>query len=138
MLWNGKRKMDINNLLQSYYDWLRNNTVVEKDVRADWSLISTPFTGINNDLIEIFVKLEDEKVILSDDGNTLTQLAEIGVNVKKSKTRKKIVQNILMKYGVKLDNNELFTECSIDEFPKRKHLFLQCLTELNNTQWAYI
>ena len=124
--------MNPENFLNSYYDWLKNNTAVDHDKDTGWSIISTPFTGMFNDMIEIYIKIEGDKILLSDDGVTLGNLETIGVNVSKSPNRQRIFQSILLNYGVKFTESELISECTIKEFPKKKHLFLESLIGIND------
>jgi len=124
--------MEIDDLLESYYTWLKNNTEIVHDKDSGWHAISTPFTGIFNDMIEIYIKIENEKILLSDDGNTTDNLDSIGVNLSRSSSRRKILDAILLNFGVKLEKGEIRCECNINDFPKRKHLFLQALIEIND------
>jgi len=119
-------------LLSSYYRWLKNNTAVDHDEDTGWSIISTPFTGMFNDMIEIYIKIDGENILLSDDGIILSNLETIGVNISKSPSRNKIFESILINYGIKFSNSELICECTIKEFPHKKHLFLEALIGIND------
>ena len=71
--------------VNEYYEWLKKRTFVGKDEATGWSVVSTPFVGIFNDTIDIFVKTQaDGRILLSDDGNTLGNLELLGVNFKSS------------------------------------------------------
>ena len=81
--------------------WLKQRTFDQQDDITSWSVISTPFVGMFNDTIDIFVrKLPDGKVTLSDDGNTLANLELVGVSFKTSAGRKDILDRIKLNYGV--------------------------------------
>ena len=62
-----------------YYTWLRSKTYIPMGNESDWGLISTPFTGLFNDTLEIYAKKEGDKIMLSDDGKTLHDLELMGV-----------------------------------------------------------
>ncbi|MBF0377307.1 MAG: DUF1828 domain-containing protein [Desulfamplus sp.] len=124
--------MKAKELLNEYYAWLRDNTAVEENLHSGWTAINTPFTGLFNDTIELYIKINGSKINISDDGITLNNLEEIGITLFSSPNRKRIFDNILLNFGIKLTEGELHTECSIKDFPQRKHLFLQALIEIND------
>ncbi len=124
--------MNAKNLVKKYYDWLHENTEVSFSVNSEWSVITTPFVGIFNDLIEIFIKIKDDKVFLSDDGCTINNLNQIGVDISRSKNRRRIFESILANFGVKEIEGELQAECSVGNFPQKKHSFLEALIGLND------
>ena len=65
----------IDNRIAEYYQWLKDNTAIREDKGTGWGSVSTPFVGLFNDNIEIFVKKEsDTKILLSDDGETIENL----------------------------------------------------------------
>ena len=97
----------INNSITEYYNWLRDKTQVLKNEESGWFTITTPFLGLFNDYIEIYVKFSDGRLILSDDGQTLTNLELEGASILRSNKRKEWFEMILLNYGVTLKNNEL-------------------------------
>lgn len=123
---------EIKKLIANYYQWLADNTVVTHDRQTDWFAVNTPFVGLMNDHIEIFVKKDGERISLSDDGETLWNLESLGVNVLKSSTRRKIVQQIELNYGVKIMDNEITAEATIDTFPAKKHALLQAIQQVSD------
>ena len=79
----------IDNRIAEYYQWLKDNTAIREDKGTGWFSVSTPFVGLFNDNIEIFVKKESEtKILLSDDGETIENLFLSGVDVLRSQKRK--------------------------------------------------
>ncbi len=124
--------MEISSLLNSYYTWLKESTELYSDKITKWHVISTPFTGLFNDNIEIYVKISGANITLSDDGETINNLREYGVSFSHSKQRRKILDGILTNYGVKMQGDELTCECNVKNFPQKKHLFLEALTTVND------
>lgn len=51
----------LDNRIAEYYQWQKDNTAIREDKGTGWFSVSTPFVGVLNDNIEIFVK----KVIIS-------------------------------------------------------------------------
>lgn len=123
---------EIKTLLSGYYRWLCDNTIVNYDKSTDWFAVSTPFVGLFNDHIEIYIKKEGDKLWLSDDGETLWNLEMSGVNVMKSPTRKKIIKSIELNFGVKITDGEIHTEATTDNFFNRKHALLQAIQQVSD------
>lgn len=123
---------EINKLIANYYQWLADNTIVSHDRQTDWFAVNTPFVGLMNDHIEIFVKKVGDKIYLSDDGETIWNLESLGVNVLKSSSRKKILRCIELNYGVKINEKEITSEATIDNFPAKKHALLQAIQQVSD------
>lgn len=69
----------IDKLINDYYGFLRQKTVITELPSSEWIEISTPFTDVFNDTIEIYAKRANGKIILSDDGRTLKNLELSGM-----------------------------------------------------------
>ena len=116
-----------------YYTWLRSKTYIPMGNDSDWSLISTPFTGLFNDTLEIYAKKEGNKIMLSDDGKTLHDLELMGVSFSRSSSRRELLDRVLTSYGVTNNSNELVTQANREsDFPQRKHDLLQAMLEVSN------
>lgn len=123
----------IDERISEYYAWLRDNTVIRQDGGTEWYAVSTPFVGQFNDHIEIFVKREDGRILLSDDGETLANLEMVGVNFSKSAWRKEMLRKALRNYGVALDgDNELTVTATDDSFASRKHDLLSAIMRVSD------
>ncbi|MGI6353755.1 MAG: DUF1828 domain-containing protein [Lentisphaeria bacterium] len=118
--------------IKMYYDWLREKTAIQPDVLSGWTTITTPFTGMFNDPIEIFAKLTDGKMILSDDGQTLYNLDLAGVNITRSAKRKEHFDAILLNYGVVNENNELQVSGFEKDFNQKKLNLLSAIIEISD------
>ena len=123
----------IDNSIKEYYNWLREKTIVTKDERTGWSVISTPFLGLFNDSIEIYAKLENRKLILSDDGMTLANLELAGAPVLRSPKRKEWLEMIFLNYGITLnENNELQVIGTEKDFNQKKHNLICAISEVSD------
>jgi len=122
----------INNSITEYYKWLRDSTLIEKNEETGWYAITTPFIGLFNDNIEIYVKLNDGKLLLSDDGQTLSNLKLVGSSITQSPKRKEWLDMILLNYGVTLNNGELQAEGNEKDFNQKKHNLLCAISEISD------
>lgn len=126
----------IHKQIDGYCRWLRDNTCIRKDVGTDWYAISTPFVGLFNDHIEIFVKKEGDGIILSDDGATLRNLSLIGVDFARSDKRKEMLDSVINPHGVKLEDGELVVRCGMQDFPFKKQALVTAI--MNVCDFEYI
>lgn len=118
--------------LNEYFAWMRNNTIAKEDPLTGWSSISTPFTGLFNDNIQIYAKRENGEIILSDDGETLDNLSLSGFEISKSPQRKQYIDNILHNYGVTLNGTELTIRTKDSDFPIQKHNLISAIAEIGD------
>lgn len=119
----------INTLMNNYYTFLKEKTLVTVSSSTDWVEISTPFVGLFNDTVDIYAKKDGNKIILSDDGNTLRDLELSGLEISRSPKRKEILDRILINYGVRINNEELITEATERDFPQKKLNLISAISE---------
>lgn len=117
--------------VDSYYGWLRSKTHISAEGNDGWNLISTPFLGLFNDALEIYAKKQGDNIILSDDGKTLRDLKSMGVSFS-HKTRRKMLEKVLLNYGITEKEDELIVQTQEAGFPQRKHDLLQAMLEIGD------
>jgi len=122
----------IDNSISEYYNWLRDKTIVNKDERTGWFVITTPFIGLFNDNIEIYAKMDGSKVTLSDDGLTLSNLELAGAPILRSPKRKEWLEMVLLNYGVVLIENELQAVGNEKDFHQKKHNLICAISEISD------
>ena len=121
--------MEISNLIDSYVHWLRQEITTAK--AGDFYEVTTPFLDLNNDYIQMYIKVKDGNVYITDDGYTVSTLLSCGLSI--TGKRKDLLNLIVQQYGTSIHKNyEITTECPIDEFPQKKHLFVQCILKIND------
>jgi hypothetical protein len=119
----------VNDCVTEYYKWLRNNTLITKNEQTGWYAITTPFLGLFNDNIEIYVKMDNNRIMLSDDGQTLSNLKLTGYSITQS--GKKRINMILLNYGIKRVDCELKVESTKKDFNQKKHNLLRAILEIS-------
>ncbi len=122
----------VNTYVDDYYKWLREKTYIQKGGNTDWFLINTPFVGAFNDTIEIYAQKNGSQLLLSDNGETMSNLELQGLHIQGSKKRRNILDSILLNYGIKSNNDELIIESNLDNFSQAKHNFLSAIIEIND------
>ncbi len=118
----------LDKLIDEYYLFLKEKTLLEEDTLSGWITIKTPFIGIFNDGIDIYAKKQNEKIILSDDGQTIRNLELSGSEITRSSKRKELFSQILLNYGVELNGTELTIEADEKNFPQKKLGILSAIT----------
>lgn len=120
------------NFKDEYIKWLYNN-IDECKISDNVYRITLPFLNRNNDCTEIFIKCNGDQYILTDDGETIGELELSGFNLLSSKKRTTIFNRILISHGVqKSDNDELYTICSKEDLPQKKHMLSQCMIKVSD------
>lgn len=119
-------------LSRSYFKWYKKQISFD-NITDNIVQIDLPFLDNFNDEITIYaIDLPNNKIKLTDDGWTLNNLEEHGVNIRRSKTRGKIFENEVKSYGVIVSDDELSLTASRSKFPEAKHRLLQAILFVNN------
>lgn len=121
----------IDNLITAYYTWLRDRTSVQ-DVDGQWSVITTPYLDRHNDYLQIYVRaLQSGGYELSDDGYTITDLANSGCDLSTPR-RQQLLHTTLNGFGVTRDGDALVVRCERDQFANKKHNLVQAMISVND------
>jgi hypothetical protein len=122
----------IDQLINDYYRFLKQKTLITESPLNDWVEISTPFTDVFNDSIDIYAKKQNGKILLSDDGKTFKNLELSGIEITRSQNRKEILDKILLNYGIQLSKQELIVEATESTFPQKKLNLMSAISEVND------
>ncbi|ACX72450.1 Domain of unknown function DUF1828 [Methanocaldococcus vulcanius M7] len=104
----------IEKFIDEYFNWLRENIILENG--GEWVEITTPFIDKSNDLIQFYMKVVGDSIILTDDGNTLDNLEVAGVDINTEK-RLYELKTVLNGFGAHLEGREIVIIANKDEFP---------------------
>lgn len=120
-------------LIDSYVNWIRESTTL-RNVGHGWHEIVTPFLNHKNDMIELYVRQEgNEKIILSDGGNTVNELKLSGLDIDKSKKRLDEFNTILRSFGLHKDEKkEISIVTDTKKFPEVKHRLIQAILSIDD------
>lgn len=125
--------MDTCKWIDNYLKWMKKKySVTSFD---DGDEIMTPFTNIIGDRIAIYVSpLDQGKIRLSDDGNTLNDLILLGIDVN-SDVRSRIINSIIQSFNVTLSNSKLLRiDGKKEDFPVMKQSLIQTILRINDLE----
>lgn len=120
--------LDIKRMIAEYAEWIKNEITFERV--GEYYEITTPYLDNANDYIQIYVKQQDGTIYFTDDGVTIQNLKMMGLTF--TPTRNEHLSRILMQYGVKLNGNEIISRAEPDDFPQKKHMFMQALLRVDD------
>ncbi|MCK5877813.1 MAG: DUF1828 domain-containing protein [Candidatus Marithrix sp.] len=120
---------EIEKLTQEYFSWLKDKTILKQ--LKGWVEITTPYLDRHNDYIQIYVKKENSKFVLTDDGYIISDLIQSGCNLDSPK-RQELLRTTLNGFGVKQDNGELLVYSTSEKFALQKHNLIQAMLAVND------
>jgi hypothetical protein len=127
----------IDNLITTYYTWLRAKTSVQ-DVDGQWSVITTPYLDRHNDYLQIYVRTHPSGGYeLSDDSYIITDLANSECDISTPR-RRQLLHTTLNGFGVTLDGDALVVRCEHDQFANKKHNLVQAMISVNDMFYTTI
>lgn len=125
-------ELNAKELSEEYFDWYKRNSELY-NINSSVVRIDLPFLDAFSDELTLYaVGLPSGRIKITDDGWTLNNLSDSGVNINRSETRKRIFNQQLTTYGVSITNNELFIDVDTVHFAEAKHRMLQAVLFIND------
>ena len=122
--------LPIPDLARQYVSWLNDRMLTVE--RGSMQVLSTPFLDPFHDGIEIYVDGTGGEILLHDNGRTLDNLMDMGVQIEKSERRQQIIQHAIAGCGVEWRNGRLQTVVTPGSVPQRAHFLLTAISRLND------
>lgn len=116
-------------LISLCLEWLREGFAVQ-DLGGAYE-VTTPFLDRRNDHIQIYVRKQNDGFIISDEGNTVSEMEESGFNLNLDSKNKLLIHTI-HGYGVNQDNKVLRLEAEQSNLGQRMNFMIQAIMALNN------
>ena len=121
---------EIEKLLHDYRAWLREKTTL-RQINGEWIEITTPYLDRHNDTMQIYVRPENGRYVLTDDSYTIHDLEASGCNLHTEK-RQDLLKITLNGFGVKLQDEALEIHATAENFPLKKHSLIQAMLAVND------
>lgn len=119
-------------MINDYSRWLHAKPASIYDPKTGWTSMSTPFLGLYNDLLELYIKEDSDNIILSDDGQTIWNAETTGLDMN-APEQKRILDMILSRYGVNLnDEGALDVTVERKKFEQGKYRLLMAMFAIND------
>jgi len=125
-----------NNVVRDYLSWLRDRLKVVE--QGDVSVLSTPFLDPFHDGIQIYIERGNGDLLLHDNGNTLDNLASLGVRIEDSTRRKALIERALAGCAVNFSKDRLETAATTANLPQRAHYLLTAILRLNDLWMSHV
>ncbi len=120
---------EIDILIDGYWRWLRDRSSIRQI--NDWTEITTPYLDRHNDYVQIYARREGKNYLLSDGGDTLTDLEQSGCSIDGPR-RQAILSSILNGFGIERVENELRVHATPENFAVRKHNLVQAVLSVHD------
>ncbi len=117
-------------LINSYVAWLKERISFESI--ENYAEITTPFLDRNNDRIQIYVRRDGNRFLLTDDSYTLHDLRVSGLQLDRSERRRRLLQTVLNGFGVEKKDDQLFTYATMSNIGQKKHNLIQSMLAVND------
>lgn len=122
----------IEDMLSDFRGWLQKEPTVLHDSTTGWSVVPTPFVGLFNDLMEVYVKEDGDDIVLSDDGATLWNAESAGFDGNKP-DNKALIDLVLARYDVLLnDEKHIVTRVAKEHFNQGKYGLSMAMLAIND------
>ena len=121
----------INDFIDSYISWLKDNTTGEM-IDDNTYEITSPFLDRHNDYIQIYITETDNGFTITDDGFIIADLELSGLTINTTR-RIKELDLLLNRFGItRNENNALTIKCEKSMFPQKKHALIQAMLATND------
>ncbi len=121
---------EIRTLVEQYFAWLKDKTTL-KAIDENWMEVTTPLLDRHNDFLQIYIRKEGQRFLLSDDGYVLADLEQSGCSIDSQK-RQQLLKVTLNGFGVREEKGRLEVLATREDFARRKHNLLQAMLAVND------
>lgn len=122
-------RKNISVLLEDYYNWLRSNTQTITG-STGWTLITLPFPCLFENHIEASIKIEGDKIFISDNGKIIKKLNNVS-NIQNF-NELAIFNRFMIDTGIQRVGDELICESSFGNFSEVFHFFVTLIQRVND------
>lgn len=122
-------KEQVAGMMGQYMNWLKDGINIEP-LKDGWYVIGTPFLDESYDGLCVYVKEDNGKIILSDDGyilNGMHALWEESTDL--DKKRHQQAEAAIRSHQVNIVDGEMRNETDAEHFPSTLHFFLRAMME---------
>jgi hypothetical protein len=121
---------EMQSLVDSYALWLRRG-ISAASITDEVMELSTPFMDRHNDHLQIFVRKSGDNFILSDEGETISDLKSSGVDVTQPR-RRATIDELARGFGVQNEGGRLVIQASPGNLGQKTHSLIQAMLAVND------
>jgi len=124
--------LDTEARLRSYTNWLRQQYQITHRPDSNSDEISTPFLNHLNDNIRLYVSiLDNDRIQLDDDGETLTNLELSGINLRAPLPRR-VIQETCQNFSITQNEDTLQVISNTTNFPVIMHQLTSVILRIDD------
>lgn len=123
------QEIGVKDFIKEYIDWIKNNSAQIQI--NDYVEISTPFLDSHNDYLQLYIKHEGDRYILTDDGAVINDLIMNGCDVS-TKKRREMINQLAASLGVTIKGKEIQTEASVGNIAQKQHSMYQAMLKIGD------
>ena len=121
---------EIKEFNDQYFHWLKDHTAM-RSLDGGWAEITTPFLDRHNDFLQIYAKVENDIVHLTDDGYVMSDLHMSGCSIESPK-RQAVLKEILAGFDVTLLDERLEVMGDKRKFSQLKLNLIQAMLAVDD------
>lgn len=122
---------EFNDFKTEYLNWLHQNIELVA-LNENKARLTAPFLDINNDYIELYIIKNGNDYILTDIGETIANLELSNFKIKENSFRQTLLKSLVSSYGMSLKNDEIYIECTINDFAIKANSLMQCMIKVSD------
>lgn len=126
----------VSELIGRYSDWLRAE-MSPRELESGWIELTTPFLDRNNDAIQIFLRMVDDTIVLTDDTLTIQELRTSGCDLA-SPAVQSLLASIVNGFDVQLRGDALFVQATQENYAIKQNDLLQAILAVNDLYYTAV
>ena len=116
--------------IKEYANWFKQNSA-QRFVNG-YTEVTTPFLDSHNDMIQFYVKRENNNFLFTDDGYTLADIEMNGLNLSTAK-REELIDSLADSLNVKIIDGAITVEApSPTLVPQTEHIMIQAILKFGD------
>lgn len=122
---------EINSFKNDYLNWLHQNIELVT-LNGNKVRLTAPFLDINNDYIELYIIKHNDIYVLTDIGETISNLELSNFKIREGGYREILLKSLVSSYGITLNGDNLSVECTMDDFAIKANSLMQCMIKVSD------
>ncbi len=126
-------RSDCSGIVEKYLNYLSTRFVIKPN--GSGCVVTTPFLRSNNDPYQMYVeRISDNSYMITDFGDTLTELRSVGLEINKGK-KKEVLDDILKRSNIQLKGDSLIMAINEGGLPQGIQSMLRAMDDIAHMEY---